>query len=68
MEKINLDDYFEKGVLETKMHVCNSQEDISETKAINRHMREVIRDYNRRAAISREKARGFIFCNNRVRS
>ena len=68
MEKINLDDYFEKGVLETKMHVCNSPEDIAETKEFNKKMREVVRDYRRKAAISREKARGFIFCNNRVRS
>ena len=68
MEKINLDDYFEKGVLETKMHICDSPEDIAEAEEFNRHMRKVVRDYRRRAAISWQKARGFIFCNNRVRS
>ena len=68
MEKINLDDYFEKSDLETKMRICDSPEDIAEAEEVNRRMREVVRDYRRRAAISWQKARGFVFQNNRVRS
>ena len=67
MGKINLDDYFEKSDLETKMHICDSPEDIAATEAINQHMRKVVMDYRHRAALSWQKARGFIFCNNRVR-
>ena len=65
MEKI-LDKYFEKA--EFKGRICDSPEEIEETLRINEKMREVVRDYRHRAALSRQKARRFIFCNNRVRS
>ena len=68
MEKINLDDYFETIDWTKKGQVCDSPEDIKEAEEINKKMREVVRDYRHRAALSWEKARGFIFCNNRVRS
>ena len=48
--------------------ICDGPEDIAEAEAINQHMRKVVMDYRRKAAISREKARGFVFHNNRVRS
>lgn len=59
MEKINLDDYFEKSDLETKAHVCDSLEEITEAEEFNRHMREVVRDYRRRKALSWQMARKF---------
>ena len=68
MEKINLDDYFGKSDLKTKVHICDSPEDIAEAEEFNRHMKKVVRDYQRRAAISWQKARGFVFHSNRVRS
>ena len=68
MEKINLDDYFEKSDLETKGRICDSPEDIAEAEEFNRHMRKVVRDYRRRAAISWQKARGLVLRSHRVRS
>ena len=65
MEKI-LDKYFEK--FEFKGRICDSPEEIEETLRINEKMREVVKDYRRRVALSREKLRGFVFQNNRVRS
>ena len=58
MEKINLDDYFEKS--EFKGRICDSPEEIEETLKINEKMREVVRDYKYRAAKSRELARRLI--------
>ena len=66
MGKINLDDYFQKS--EFKGRICDSPEETAATEEMNKKMREVERDYRHRAAISWQKARGFIFCNNRVRS
>ena len=63
MEKSILDDYFEKS--EFKGRICDSPEEIEETLKINRHMREVVRDYRYRSAKSRELARGLILDRSR---
>ena len=63
MEKINLDDYFEKS--EFKGRICDSPEEIEETLKINEKMREVVRDYKYRAAKSRELARRLILDRSR---
>jgi len=65
MGKINLDDYFEKSDLETKVRICDSPEEIAEQKEFNKKMREVVRDYRRRAAISWQKARHMILDRSR---
>jgi len=61
MEKADLDKYFAKSDLETKVRILDSPEDIAEAERVNREMRRVVRDYNRRAAISWKKAREFYF-------
>ena len=66
MDKINLDDYFQKS--EFKGRICDSPEEIAETEEMNKKMREIVRDYRHRAALSWQKARGLILRNNRVRS
>ncbi|MBO7484140.1 MAG: hypothetical protein J6T55_03360 [Alphaproteobacteria bacterium] len=68
MEKVDLSKYLVVDDCLEKGRICDSPEDIAATEAINQHMRKVVMDYRRRAAISWEKARGFVFCNNRVRS
>ena len=61
MKKTDLDKYFAKSDIETKVHVLNSPEDIAETERINKEMRKVVREYRYRAALSRQLARGFCF-------
>ena len=61
MKKVDLDKYFAKSDLETRMRILDSPEDIAEAERVNREMRRVVRDYNRRAALSWIKAREFYF-------
>ena len=62
MEKTDLlDKYFMTSDIETKVRVLDSPEDLAETERMNKEMREVVRDYNRRAALSWRLARNFYF-------
>ena len=65
MGKINLDAYFMKNDQKTQVRVCNSLEDIAEAEEVNRHMREVVRDYRYRALKSRQLACRLILDRNR---
>ncbi|MBQ7413758.1 MAG: hypothetical protein IJV07_05780 [Alphaproteobacteria bacterium] len=52
-----LDKYFIKSDIETKGRILDSPEDMAIAEQINKEMRKVVCDYNRRAAISWEMAR-----------
>ena len=61
MTQEELDKYFAKSDIETKVRVLNSPEDIAEAERFNKRMRKVVREYRYRAALSRQLARGFCF-------
>ena len=58
MEKVDLDKYLVRSDIETRGQVLDSPEDIAETERINKEMRKVVREYNYRAALSWQLARG----------
>jgi len=58
MEKVDLDKYLVRIDIETRGQVLDSPEDIAETERINKEMRKVVREYNYKAALSWQLARG----------
>ena len=61
MEKINLDKYFAKSDIESKVRVLDSPEDIAEAERVNKEMRIICRRARAMFARSAELARHFYF-------